>query len=156
MIQFMVSYPGLDPATTDIDKLKRALIYAASTLRYPIEHALGPYHNYHGVVVHQRLRGTWPDSTDCSFCGDDETKYKKVMAGPDHLYICDACINLAASWCCCPESVHSDDAIEDGLIDVPATTPQEDLDFLSATLDALYADEVESVEDGLAPKKGTE
>lgn len=174
MIQFMVSYPGLDPATTDIDKLKRALIYAASTLRYPLEHALGPYHNYHGVVVQEQANsdeivatpsviikernhdgsytevepvgnvtfnidtGDWTDfkpvravgfPTDgsepfeipvsdhdkivCSFCGDDETKYKKVMAGPDNLYICDACIALAASWCCCPEFVHSDDAFDE-------------------------------------------
>lgn len=32
----------------------------------------------------------------CSFCGKDQTKVRKMVSGPDGIYICDECIGLCA------------------------------------------------------------
>ena len=30
----------------------------------------------------------------CSFCGKEKSKTKKLIAGPDWIYICDECVEL--------------------------------------------------------------
>ena len=32
----------------------------------------------------------------CSFCGKSEKEVKKLVAGPDDVYICDGCVELCS------------------------------------------------------------
>ncbi len=43
---------------------------------------------YHSLVAHETVH--------CSFCKKSSEEVRKVVAGPDDVYICDECIGLAA------------------------------------------------------------
>jgi hypothetical protein len=50
-----------------------------------------------GAAHRATKRETWEVTSACSFCAKNQAQVKKLIAGPDSVYICEACVALCVS-----------------------------------------------------------
>ena len=60
------------------------------------------------IVKRKVMSGKAPIKIKCSFCGKPQEAVRKLIAGPDGIYICDECISL------CSEIIE-EELYEDGI-----------------------------------------
>ncbi|MCD8068056.1 MAG: AAA family ATPase, partial [Lachnospiraceae bacterium] len=64
----------------------------------------------------------------CSFCGKSQDAVRKIIAGPDGIYICDECVSLCSEIL--EDELYDDDEDDDNELEINLLKPQEIKRFL--------------------------
>lgn len=69
------------------------------------------------------MSGKTPGKVKCSFCGRTKENAKKLIAGPDGIFICDECIHVCAEIL--EEEFYEEDAVEANDMEINLLKPKE-------------------------------